>query len=426
MTEPIFDFQMRLSHKALDMMARGVLIDEAERSRLDTEITRAMHERASILEDVLKRKLPLNEHGFPTLFRSTKQMSELFVALGASPGTNRKTGRPAYDDETLFALSKKKPGVSQVCFAIMEFRSLGQMLSTFVRARADSDGRMRCSFNTAGPESFRLSSSKNVFGRGTNLQNVTTGDRSLTGKTLPNLRRAIVPPPGSLLYEPDLSGADAQIVAWDSGDENMKAAFRSGMKIHAINSKIIFGSKAGPDGRTEPWYTATKRGVHASNYYAKPNTVAKSLGILVKEAEDFQKRLFGAYPGVPLWHKRIREQLYATKTISNVFGYRIVFFDRIDDGLVADALAWIGQGTVAQVANRAWVLMEENVPEAPVVLQEHDSLVGECELSRWDEVRPKVREQFAKVVVPYDDPLIIPTELKVSEKSWGDMEKAEW
>lgn len=424
--EDLFSFQMRLSHHALNMMRRGVLIDEAYRSELETEIGRAMKERSDIVEKAVGFPLALNKNGEPTIFRSPKQMSELFVRLGVSAGTNRKTGRATYDDETLFAASKKKPSAAPVFYAIMEFRSLGQMRSTFVRAKTEPDGRMRCSFNTAGPETFRLSSSKNAFGRGTNLQNVTTGDRSLTGKKLPNLRRAIIPPPGCLLYEPDLSGADAQIVAWDSGDKAMKAAFRSGMKIHAINSKIIFGAKAGEDGRAEPWYTATKRGVHAFNYYAQPNTVAKSLGISLEEAKKFQSRLFEAYPGIPLWHKRIKEQLYATKTVTNAFGYRIIFFDRIDDGLVGDALAWIGQGTVAQVANRAWDLVEQNVPEAPVILQEHDSVVGECELSIWDDVRPKVRAQFAKVIVPYDDPLIIPTELKVSTKSWGDMYSAEW
>lgn len=426
MTESLFDFQMRLQGRALDMMARGVLIDAQHRQWLAEELDRAMHQRTAIIESILKRTLPRNKAGHPTLFRSPKQMAELFAEVGAKAGTNRKTGKDTYDDETLFAMAKKKPGLAMLFHAIMEFRTLGQMRSTFVEAKADPDGRMRASFNTAGPVTFRLASSKNAFGRGTNLQNVSTGDRGLTGIELPNLRRAIIPPPGHLLAEPDLAGADAQVVAWDAGDPVLKQMFREGVKIHAENAKMLFGGDAGPDGKKEPYYTATKRGVHATNYYAKANTVAGSLGITRHEADKFQKRWFDIHPWIKQWHERVKGELYATKQVSNKFGYRVVFFDRIDDTLVGDALAWICQGTVACVMNRAWDNVEENVPEFYVVLQEHDSLVGQPELSAWPDIKPRVLAEFRKVVVPYDDPLIIPPDLKTSTKSWGDMEKESW
>lgn len=425
MSESLLAFQMRLQHRALDMIQRGIPINDSRRHELTHEIEASMQERVDIIEKALGRTLARNKKGWPTLFRSTKQMADLFVSLGAKPGTNRKTGRATYDDETLFALSKKKPGLAIVCHSIMEFRSLAQML-TFTQGRLESDGRLRSTFNTAGPETFRLSSSTNPFGRGTNVQNLTTGDRGLTGKILPNLRTAIVPPVGCLLFEPDLAGADARVVAWDANDPLMKQLFKEGWSLHAEGAKEIYGASAGADGRKEPYYTLAKKGRHLWNYNGKARTMAASLGLTIKEAERIIKRLESMHPGVVDWHKRIRSQLFSTKTITNKFGYRIVFFDRIDEGLVGDALAWIGQGTVACVANRAWDLLEENIPQAPIIIQNHDSVVGYAELNQWPIIKPLVHEQFLKIVVPYDDPLIIPPEVKVGLKNWGQMTKEKW
>lgn len=93
---------------------------------------------------------------------------------------------------------------------------------------------------------------------------------------------------------------------------------------------------------------------------------------------------------------------------------------------MTDAVAWIGQSTVACAINRAWANVEANVKGALVLLQEHDSIVGETLVSQWAEVKPQIREQFMRVVIPYDDPLVIPPDLKSSAVSWGDMEKEQW
>ena len=39
-----------------------------------------------------------------------------------------------------------------------------------LKSRIDPDGRIRCSYNPGGAETHRLSSSRNAFGGGTNLQ----------------------------------------------------------------------------------------------------------------------------------------------------------------------------------------------------------------------------------------------------------------
>ena len=414
----LYEIQQEVNEIALDMMLVGVRIDIDRLRALDSEIESAMYARLEILSKTLGR--PVDEK----MPRSQKQIKELFAALGQKPGLNRKTGRDTFDDETLFRIAKNCPPLRQVCFAIMEYRQLGQMLSTFVRAKLDEDGRMRCSFNTAGPETFRWSSSKNAFWRGTNLQNVTTGDRSLTGAKLPNLRTTIIPDPGCIMWEPDLAGADAQVVAWDSGDENLKQWFREGIKIHTVTAKEVYGPDAGPDGRREPYYTLAKKARHLWHYAGKARTMAGSLGITVKEAERLIKRFEGLNPGIPKWQRRVANELATKRVIRNAFGYRIVCFKRPEDEL-PDMLAWIGQGTIACAINRALINLRK-VPNAQLLLNEHDSTVGQTPEERWAATKPLVRAAFMDVVIPFEEPLVIPPELKTSLKSWGDMEKEGW
>lgn len=414
----LFELQMEVDHLALDMMLRGIIIDPDRLQALADEVATEKARRF----DVIRRFLP---QATETLPNSNKQMKELFLTLGLKPGKDRKTHRDTYDNEVLFARSKSHPHYKELLWAIMEWRTLDKMRSNFLEARLDPDGRMRSSLNTAGPETFRWSSSKNPWGRGTNLQNVAKPFHNLTGTPLPNLRRSIVPTAGHLLWEPDLAGADARVVAWDSGDPLLIEWFNKNLKIHAMRAKEIYGASAGPNGKVEPYYTLAKKGGHLWNYGGKARTMASSLGITVIEAEKLIKRLEGVHPGVVAWHSRVADEIKRTRTIRNAFGNRIVYLGRTDD-VLPSALAWIGQGTVACIANRVALNVDRNVPTAILLLQEHDSLVGETRIDQWEATAPLIREQFMKVKVPYPDPLIIPPSLKTSHISWGDMDEGSW
>src|SRR3990167_4702179 len=187
----------------------------------------------------------------------------------------------------------------------------------------------------------------------------------------------MVPAPGHVLWEPDLAGADARVVAWDSGDAAMKQMFRAGWSLHAEAAKEIYGTAAGPDGRKEPYYTLAKKARHLWNYGGKSRTMAASLGITVVETDRIVRQLAGLHPGIPIWQRRIDKQLRDTKTLTNAFGYRIIYFGRPGDQLT-DALAWIGQGTVACAINRAMVGIDDHaLPTTEVLMQQHDSLVGQ-------------------------------------------------
>jgi DNA polymerase-1 len=253
--------------------------------------------------------------------------------------------------------------------------------------------------------------------------------------TLPNVRKLFITDPGYIMFEADLKGADAQVVAWEAEDDDLKAAFRTGADIHEKNAEDMWGaaftnldphSYARRQKRQECKHT-----VHGINYGCSPRTTAIQRGWLVREAERFHTRWLALHPGISQWHTRIKNQLAKNRTIQNPFGFRRVFFDRID-GAFTEALAWIPQSTVAintyqgafQLEARYWP-DQVDCAWAPtldgLLLQTHDSINFQFQASKVPKAE-EIRETLL-VRTPYPDPLFIPWDLKCSTKSWGEMEK---
>lgn len=257
----------------------------------------------------------------------------------------------------------------------------------------------------------------------------------MTQIVLPNVRKIFIPDPGFIMFEADLKGADAQVVAWEADDDDLKNAFRSGLDVHVKNAEDMWGSQftrlsghARNAKRQE-----NKVAVHATNYGASSRTLAISLGWTVRDAESFQRRWFGLHPRIKSnFHNRIHSQLLSGRTVTNAFGYRRVFFDR-SDSCFAEALAWIPQSTVAhntfigalQLERKFWPHQLDRGYRGRdlegLLLQTHDSINFQFRLSSVPLIA-ELRSALA-VVTPYPDPLVIPWELKSSTKSWGDLQE---
>ena len=246
---------------------------------------------------------------------------------------------------------------------------------------------------------------------------------------LPNVRKFFKPDPGYILFDVDLAGADAQIVAWEANDEPLKNAFRAhaagkGPKVHCVNAISIYGNLAGPDGKTDPYYSRAKAGVHATNYGAKARTLSAALACSLHDAQRFQDKWFSEHPAIAEWHERTLYNLTRYRQVRNAFGFVRTYFDRLDN-LLPEALAWVPQSTVAIIIDTAYNRITETLPDVDILLQVHDSLVGQCRISEWPRLKPRIRECL-HVVVPYDDPLVVPTGLQTSTPSWGDVQGASW
>lgn len=246
--------------------------------------------------------------------------------------------------------------------------------------------------------------------------------------SLPNVRKLFLPDPDHIIFDCDEAGADAQVVAWEADDEELKAAFRAGLDVHSFNAEQMMGSRftslSSDDPRRKKLRSQNKQGVHGTNYGASARTLAQILGWTVHETEQFQHRWFSAHPGIRTWHHRTEQSLRTTRSVTNKFGYRRIYFDRVD-ALLPQALAWIPQSTVALYCFNGMLKVRKSLPEVRLLIQVHDSIVGQIHRDNFQRTLPKLRDVLHSPI-PYDDPLTIPWGLSYSDKSWGHCEKAEW
>lgn len=421
------DFQQDMFWPVLQAMVRGVRVDIKRRSTFALELSDALADREQYFIDVL---------GHPLNPRSPKQMRELFYGdFQQKEIISRKTGNATLDDEALHKIAAREPLLRPLVKKISEYRSLGVFLSTFVGASLDSDQRLRCSYNIAGTGTYRLSSSTNAFDSGLNLQNIPEGgteDDDPATLDLPNVKTLFVPDPGYTFFDGDLDRADLQVVVWEANDEDMKKALKAGIDMHLHSARAVYDLPISDEEMLEshPNYRETKakyfrqrqntrQVVHATNYVGSARTVAAQFGLTVHEVDKFQSRWFQIHPGIKLWHERIINQLKTKRYVENRFGYRAYYFDRLDS-IVPEAVAWGPQSTVAHYINMIWLEVYRQLPEVQVLLQVHDSLAGQIPTHLRDNQLAAISKIASTIVVPYDDPLVIPFRIKTSPISWGD------
>jgi DNA polymerase I-like protein with 3'-5' exonuclease and polymerase domains/uracil-DNA glycosylase len=417
-------FQQAMFWPILDAMHKGIRIDKAVRATMGLELLEEMTKREEWFKEVL---------GHPLNPRSGPQMQTLFYDDLRQPmQRNRKTGQPTLDDDAMTRLAAREPLLRPLVKKINEYRSLGVFLGTFVKAPLDYDDRMRCSYNPCGAYTYRLSSSKSAFDIGTNLQNIPEGIEAKEPEDLdlPNIRKMFIPDEGYEFFNLDLDRADLQVVVWEADDKELKEALRLGVDMHCFNAVSMYNIKGIPAEElieAHPNYKEhrarignnkrqrMKSGVHAVDYFCKGRTLAITLGTTVHEADQFIKDWLDRHPGIKRWHERTEVQINKYRRVTNKFGYRWDIFDRVD-GVLPDALAWIPQSTVAIYINRIWLNIHRSLRPVHVLLQVHDSLAGQHPIGFDSSL---LRGQ-ANIVVPYDDPLVIPVTIKTSPKSWGD------
>lgn len=165
-----YEFLLSLYHPILKMMLRGVAIDTKYKNRLKGELLRAIVTRTTWMEEVLGHEFNPNSTG------KTGDMQRLFYDdFQVPPILNRKTKARTLDDDALKKVIGKNPLLRPLVESIEEVRSLGKFKATYAEAKLDEDERIRCSFNITGAETYRLSSSKSIFGTGANLQTISAG-----------------------------------------------------------------------------------------------------------------------------------------------------------------------------------------------------------------------------------------------------------
>lgn len=243
----------------------------------------------------------------------------------------------------------------------------------------------------------------------------------------PPIRRLLLPDKGHVIIDCDLSGADAQVVAWEANQPELKDAFRKGLDVHNFNGERLWGKSYEPKRvrRKLTWRDECKRGVHGTNYLSGVRNLSNVLGWSMAEVTQFQTAWFQLNPGILDWHRRIEHSISKTRRVQNRFGLSITYFDR-PDNILPKAVAWIPQSTVAISCSRGAVQLCDAAPWAEILLQVHDSVVFQIPFHRVGPSSFHIIRSALEVRVPYEDSLVIPWGLALSERSWADVQKHKW
>lgn len=426
-----FDFQQSLFFPVLRMMNRGIKWDVQKCSELKKNLLELQFDRQQRLHWLVGHELNP---------KSSTQLQKLFYTDFGIPGIKALNSDSfTTNSPTMAIIAEREPLLKPLCQLIVELRSIGVFLSTFIDAGLDLDGRMRTDFAIAGPITYRFASRQNAFNGGMNMQNIPVKEKQkIKDKdyvSLPNIRELFLPDYGQTFFDIDLDRADMQVVGWESGDENLKAALRKGIDLHCMSAAEIFGVRGIPVEElveSHPNYQdhrakigksnrdKTKNGGHACDYAVGVAKLAQTLGITRHEAQAFMERWFGLFPGIKKWHKRTEQEVATKGYIENKFGARLYCFGRFN---LPEFLGWLPQSTVAGVINRALVnidtAQQAGETNIQLLIQVHDSLAGQFPSTATQTEIAKLKA-LARVLVPYDDPLYIPVGVKTSIKSWGD------
>jgi DNA polymerase-1 len=289
------EIEMPLVPVLVAMEAAGVKLDVACLQRMSVELSARLREIERAIYQIAGRAFNVN---------STQQLADvLFGQLRLPAEGLRKTKAGAFS--TSADVLEGLRGRHEIVDLILEQRQLSKLLSTYVDTLPvlvnPRTGRLHTSFNQAGAETGRLSSSA------PNLQNIPI--RTEIGR---EIRRAFVAEEGWRLLSADYSQVELRILAHISEDENLLAAFAHGEDIHASAASRVYGVPI--DEVTKEQRAVAKMMNFATSYGVSAFGLAQRTGLSQAEAAQFMERYFTTYPGV-------RKYLDATKAFAREHGY---------------------------------------------------------------------------------------------------------
>lgn len=415
--QPTYDLTIGLLDPVMFLMTKGIAVDLEAMELTKQEISSSITTKQLELNTLCGREVNVN---------SPKDMQRYFyIELGIPPYYNE--GSITVDDTALQRLARptaKRAGLRQAKL-VQEIRGLMKLKGTYLEIEFDSDQRMRCSYNLRGTKFGRLSSSKTIFGTGSNTQNLPQ-----------EFKRFLVADPGYTFWEVDLRQAEWVVTAYLSGDANMISVVESGMDTHIHTASLMFrqekdliareaklvGTNSDPEiisqirtdngisvriPRTMSLRQCGKKSNHGLNYDEGPNKFA-----LVNEMEQTEARVIvemyhSIYPGIRRWYESTKRQLQKDRSLTNCFGRKVRFMGAWDDELWKAAYAMIPQSTVVDSLNIGMrkIYADEGITQrlrVDLLAQVHDSILMQIPLEIFED--KGVFNRLQHVVYEYISP----------------------
>lgn len=393
-----YSFMHSLLHPLINIQLRGVLVDKEKQKHLNFVMETKKNELLEKIQSSCGKEVNPN---------SPKQVKEfLYDILKLPKKYKRGTRSLTTDKNALLELYEKTK--NPVLRNFIEYRHVVKMQSTYINARLRK-GRMHTSYNIAAstemkegtrsyeksksaPVTGRLSSSRDIFGDGTNLQNIPKGD---------SIRDMFIPDVGYIMCSVDLSQAEAIVTAYIGNDSKLIKMHEEDKKVHQFVASVVFGKSYDDVGKGTPEYELGKRLVHGTNYGMEAKTFSIYANCTVGEAQYYLSIYFREFPGIRGYHRTV-ESIIASgdpPTIITPLGRRRQFYDHPSNKMVKEALAFAPQSTIADLLNQIGIvrmqfLIEKREIDAQLLMQIHDEIVLQCRPDDREEVIKLLEEAF--------------------------------
>ncbi len=401
MTKLYEEMELPLCTVLYRMERRGIAIDKEQLSQFGTMLA----QRIAACEEII-----FGYSQEPFNIQSPMQLGTvLFEKLGLPPVKKTKKGYST-NAEVLEKLKDKHPIIP----AIMDYRQLTKLKSTYadgLMAVIGDDGRIHTTFQNLVTATGRLSSSE------PNLQNIPV--RSDLGA---EIRKMFIPKPGCVLVDADYSQIELRVLSHIADDKTMQQAFISGEDVHTVTASQVFSV---PQESVTPLQRRHAKAVNFGIVYGISEfSLAEDIGVSRYEAKAYIDNYLATYHGVREYMKQVVEGARDKGFTTTMYGRKRYIPELKNSNFMVRqsaermALNTPIQGTAADIIKLAMVrvekALEENIPEAKLLLQVHDELIVECPEALASQVAAIVSREMegvARLSVPLN------AEAKIG-KSW--------
>jgi len=378
----LFELEQRISLVLARMEIIGLLLDQQALADFRESVRNELEQVESSIYQLAGQSFKLNSP------KELRQMLFNKLRLPTAGLIKTPKGEISTQESELEKLRSTHPVVAK----ILQHRQLIKIYSTYTNSLLKfvhpQTGRLHTTFDQTGTVTGRLSSEK------PNLQNLPI--QRVLAK---NLRRVFQPALNYLFLGFDYSQLELRLAAHLSQDETLLLAFKQGLDIHSMTSKILFKTE------TEKSRRLAKVINFGIIYGISAKTLSRRLNLSLAEAQELIDSYFHKFPGM----KKLRDDLIER---AKTYGYaetltgRKRFIPEIlsqayRERLRAERIAinMPIQGLAADIMKLAMVKIDEYLmteklfpDQARVVLQVHDELVLEVKQELVYNLETKVKE----------------------------------
>lgn len=403
MTELLEKVELPLTEVLASMEDSGVLIDRKGVEDFGTYLSEMIEETQQMIYD---------DAGHEFNISSPKQLGTvLFEEMGLPAKKKTKSGYST-NAEVLEELRSYAPIVDNV----LKYRQYTKLNSTYVVGLLDKiapDGRIHTWFRQTETRTGRISSTE------PNMQNIPV--RTELGA---QMRKFFTAAEGKTLIDADYSQIELRVMAHLCGDENMIEAFNSGEDIHTSTAAQVFDM---PLFMVTPEMRSAAKAVNFGIIYGiGAFSLAKDIGTSVAKAKKYIADYLAKYPKVNEFMETTVDNAFKDGYVTTMFGRkrRIPELSSSNKMLQAAgkriAMNTPVQGTAADLIKIAMINVYNRLKaeklDAKLILQVHDELIIESDLSCADRCAELLKEEMQGV---YD--MRVPLAVDVHQgRSWYD------